>query len=210
MGFDKNDNQTVDIETHAARGEVIFYRRVSTHEQNLDRQNIPGVQFNKIFDETYTGTKKKRPKMDEMLNYVRNNDVVYFYSFDRCARSLKDLQEIIETIVNKGAKAVFYNNGENITFDPTGSDKYKNFQMQLLGAVAELENEIRRERQLEGIAIAKQKEKYNRKLTNKQRDEIAAKYNAGDFSYADLANEYDVSRVTIGNIVKANKAAQGK
>lgn len=194
------DTQTIDVENYTKQGWKMFYRRVSSESQNLDRQKIPGIKFDRVFDEKYTGTRKDRPELKTLLNTVRENDVVYFYSMDRAARSLNDLQKIITAITSAGGTARFYK--EQLTFDPNASDAFATFQMQMIGAIAELENAIRRERQIEGIEAAKGRGVYKQKVSDKDRKEIKRKYASQQYSYADLSKEYNVSRVTIGRIVK--------
>lgn len=136
---------------------VVGYRRVSSSAQNLSRQELNGCD--KIFEEKITGAKRDRPELKSMLEYIREGDEVRVHSIDRLARDLRDLQNIIEQINGKDVTIKFLK--EQLTFKPSAeADPFAKLQFQLMGAFAEFERRIIRERQREGIARAKERGVY--------------------------------------------------
>ena len=140
-------------------GQKVGYARVSTGEQNLDRQ-VAQLKAEKVF--TYftdkrSGGSRERPGLDEAMRYVRAGDQLVFTSMDRCARSLIDLHSIVEELVQRGVSVKFIKEGQTYSKDSTPVAK---LMLGLLGAVAEFERSIIRERQAEGIARAKKRGVY--------------------------------------------------
>ena len=143
---------------------TIGYRRVSTFDQSLDRQDLQGCD--RIFEEKVSGGSKDRPQLQEMLRYVREGDTVLVWSIDRLARDLRDLQQIIQSIVDVGAAVHF--KSENLSFSSKSNDPFAKLQLQMMGAFAEFERNLIKRRQAEGIAKAKAAGKYKnagRKVT---------------------------------------------
>lgn len=136
---------------------VVGYRRVSSVSQSLDRQELVGCD--KVFEEKLSGAKRDRPELNRLLDYIREGDEVRVHSIDRLARDLRDLQSIIEQINDKGATITFLK--EQLTFKPSAeADPFAKLQLHLIGAFAEFERSIIRERQREGIARAKERGVY--------------------------------------------------
>lgn len=136
---------------------VVGYRRVSSASQSLDRQELVGCD--KVFEEKLSGAKRDRPELNRLLDYIRDGDEVRVHSIDRLARDLRDLQSIIEQINDKGATITFLK--EQLTFKPSAeADSFAKLQLHLIGAFAEFERSIIRERQREGIARAKERGVY--------------------------------------------------
>jgi len=136
---------------------VVGYRRVSSASQSLDRQELEGCD--KVFEEKMSGAKRDRPELNRMLDYIRDGDEVRVHSIDRLARDLRDLQGIIEHINAKEATITFLK--EQLTFRPSAeADPFAKLQLHLMGAFAEFERSIIRERQREGIARAKERGVY--------------------------------------------------
>lgn len=132
-------------------GQNIGYIRVSTVEQNTIRQ-LEGLQLKKIFTDKCSGKDTNRPQLDLMLDFIREGDTVYIHSMDRLARNLEDLRKLVNLINGKQAKVSFIK--ENLTF--TGEDSpMSNLLLNVMGAFAEFERSLIKERQKEGIAIAK-------------------------------------------------------
>lgn len=134
----------------------IGYVRVSTIDQNEQRQ-IEGLNkygIEKWFVEKVSAKDTNRPQLKAMIEFAREGDTVYIHSFDRLARSTKDLLDIVEELQGKGVHLV--SNKENIdTSTATGK-----LMLTMIGAIAEFERANMLERQREGIAIAKQEGKY--------------------------------------------------
>ena len=129
----------------------IGYVRISSIDQNTVRQ-LDGVQLSKVYTDKCSGKDTNRPQLLVLLDSVREGDTVHVHSIDRLARSLSDLLKLVESLNEKGVSVHFHK--ENLLF--TGADdKYQNLMLQMMGAVAEFEREMIRERQREGIAKAK-------------------------------------------------------
>jgi DNA invertase Pin-like site-specific DNA recombinase len=180
------------------KGQTIAYLRVSSDSQNLDRQAELKQAAHKVFEEKASAGTRQRPILAEMLAYARSGDTVRVWSMDRLARSLMDLQTIVKELTDKGVTVEFVMN--NLTFQPAAkNDPYAQFQFQVLGAVAELERNIIRERQAEGIAKAKERGVYKGRkpsLTAEQLEDIRYRSGLG-VAVAKLAKDHKVSRQTI-------------
>lgn len=180
-------------------GKKIGYIRVSTKLQNTERQ-LDGLTLDISFTDHSSGKDTKRPKLEELLNYVRDEDIVFVHSMDRLARNLDDLKYIIKTITSKHAQVNFVKEGLEFT---SSSSPMSQLMLSLMGAFAEFEHSLIRERQLEGIAKAKERGVYNRlrKLTNNQIQEIksifAKETNSIKINKAALAKQYGISRPTL-------------
>ena len=136
---------------------IVGYRRVSTVEQNFDRQGLGAVD--KLFEEKLSGkSAKDRPALNAMLEWVREDDAVVVHSIDRLARDLRDLQSIIQRLNDKGVSINFKTEG--LTFSAKSDDAFAMLQLQMMVAFAEFERNIIRKRQAEGIAKAKEKGLY--------------------------------------------------
>ena len=144
-------------------GQKIGYVRVSSLDQN-DARQLDGLTLDKIFTDKASGKDVHRPQLQAMLSHVREGDHVYVHSMDRLSRSLKDLQEVVESLTARGVAVEFCK--ENLRFERPGSNSgghtaaYSKLLLQMLGAVGEFERALIRERQREGIAIAKTKGVY--------------------------------------------------
>lgn len=134
----------------------VGYVRVSSLDQNEERQieGLKKYQIDKWFTEKISGKNMNRPKLKEMLDYVREGDTVYIHDFSRLARSTKDLLDIVEFLNKKGVHLV--SNKENIdSSTPSGK-----LMLTVVGAIYEFERTNLLERQREGIEIAKREGKY--------------------------------------------------
>ena len=176
-------------------GQNIGYIRVSSAEQNTERQ-LDGLDMNRIFTDKVSGKSVDRPALQEMLRFVREGDHLYVHSMDRLARNLIDLRQMVQDLTAKGVRITFVK--ENLVFN--GDDAAMSvLLLSVMGAVAEFERAILRERQAEGIRNAKQKGVYKGRkasLTNDQMAEIQEKVAAG-IPKARIAREYKCSRETL-------------
>lgn len=176
-------------------GASVGYIRVSTDNQNTERQ-LENIPLDKVFTEKISAKNKDRPQLQALLNYVREGDRVIVHSLDRLARNLDDLLSLVKSLTEQGVSVEFIK--ENLTF--TGEDSpMSNLLLSVMGAFAEFERSLIRERQLEGIAIAKKKGLYKgrRKVfTPAQIYSLQSRANAGE-KKAKLAKEFSVSRETI-------------
>lgn len=136
---------------------LLGYVRVSSVDQNLDRQ-LEGIAIERLYQDKTSGKSRQRPGLEECLRNVRDGDELVVHSIDRLARSLYDLQQILEELGGKGVTVRFLKEG--LEFPPDGkANPMQTLQLQLLGAFAQFERSIIRERQREGIEIARKKGK---------------------------------------------------
>lgn len=177
------------------KGKNIAYVRVSTTDQNEARQNEALNKYNidKWYVEKITGKDTNRPKLIEMLDFIREDDTVYVEEFSRLGRSTQDLLDIVQHIENKGAK--FISIKEN--FD-TKTPACR-LQMTMMAAIAEFERSMILERQREGIAIAKKEGKYKgrKKIKRTDIDIHYDRYMSRKASKTQIANELGISRNTL-------------
>ncbi|MGL1862678.1 MAG: recombinase family protein [Pseudodesulfovibrio sp.] len=175
------------------------YIRVSSVDQNESRQ-LEGIQLDKKFIDKCSGKDTKRPELQRALEHLREGDTLHVHSIDRLARSLQDLQVIVKDLNAKGVTVKFHT--ENLTF--TGDENpMQELMFQLMGAFAQFERAVIKERQKEGIAAAKKRGVYKGrapKLAKEQIEEIRSKADAGA-NKAALAREYKVSRQTIYSVL---------
>ena len=174
-------------------GKLVGYARVSSADQNLDRQLEVLSRADKIFTEKISGSSRERPELTRMLEYVREGDTVLVKSPDRLARSTTDLLALVEQLRAKDVQIEFIDNPALNTDTPQGE-----FMLTVLAAMAQLERATIRERQAEGIAIAKKKGTYARtkRLTPEQIAEARERVEAG-VAHARVARELGVSRTTL-------------
>ena len=128
---------------------IVKYLRVSTTKQDIGRQEMQldklGIKFDKEYIDKITGKTKDRPMLNKMIVEVNDGDTVYCESISRLGRSLKDLIDIIEQLVNKGVRVIIVKEGID-----TSSSTYK-LLLAVFGGVAEMERETIQERVLQGV-----------------------------------------------------------
>ena len=134
----------------------IFYARTSTQEQNEARQIVKAEEMGaeKVYLDKLSGKDMNRPQLCDMLAFIRSGDVVMVESFSRLARNTKDLLEIVDIIQGKGAELISEKESVN-TSTPQGQ-----FMLTVFGAMYQLEREGIKQKQREGIALAKEQGKY--------------------------------------------------
>lgn len=176
-------------------GQNIAYIRVSSVDQNTDRQ-LAGLHFDETFTDKVSGKDTKRPALSACLRHVRKGDTLHVHSIDRLARNMSDLLNLIEDLNGRGVTVEFHKERMSFTGE---SDPFQKLQLQMMGAFAEFERAMIKERQREGIAAAKAKGKQigaKRKLTPSQVSEIQQKLSEGS-TKKELAAAYGVSRQTL-------------
>jgi len=182
-----------------AMSKQIGYVRVSTLEQKTDRQ-LEGVKLDKVYKEKASAKDTKRPELKKCLDYLRDGDILHVHSIDRLARNLLDLQQLLEGLIQRQVTVRFHK--EKLVF--TGDDSpMQKLQLQMMGAFAEFERALIRERQREGIASAKAKGKHlgrSKKLSQAQIDEIRKLVAEGHEKKA-LAAKFGVSRQTLHSVL---------
>ena len=141
---------------------LIFYARVSSKDQNLERQLYRAKQVNadKVFKDKKSGKNIKRSGLKEMTNYIREGDTIEVVSLDRLSRNYNDIKKLVQLFKEKKVKLLV----DDLPVTRTGNDLVDNFlldmMISLMGFVAENERQKIRERQRQGIARAKQSGKY--------------------------------------------------
>tara|TARA_R110002153_G_scaffold13412_1_gene49927 strand:+ start:1324 stop:1875 length:552 start_codon:yes stop_codon:yes gene_type:complete len=136
---------------------VIGYIRVSTVSQNAERQ-LADVKLDKVFEEKVSAKTMNRPKLQEMLEFIREGDTVIVHDISRLARNIKDLHELVEMITERGVTLKFKK--ESLVFTGDKQDAMSQLMLSMLGAVYQFERSILLERQREGIAVAKKAGKF--------------------------------------------------
>ena len=194
---------------NTAKGMKVGYIRVSSSDQNTDRQTdgLSNLNLDKVFTDKLSGASTDRPELKACLEYLRENDTLYIYSMDRLARNLIDLQCIVNDLTNRAVRIKFIK--EQLTFEQNGKNPMNTLLLQVMGAFAEFERNLIKERQMEGIQSAKAKGvKFGRKvkLTPEQKQEIKDRLMSDPFvKKADLMKEYDISRATFYRLMKELK-----
>lgn len=141
---------------------LVFYCRVSTQEQNLARQleRAKQVRAKKIFTDKYSGKNLDRPALKEMMSYLREGDTLQVVSLDRLSRDYNDLKDLVQQFRKMQVKLVVDDLPQANTDNPLVDQFMMDMMIQLMGFVAQNEREKIKERQAQGIKIAKQKGVY--------------------------------------------------
>lgn len=177
------------------QGQRIGYVRVSSLDQNPQRQ-LEQVQVDRRFLDTASGKDTQRPQLEAMLAFVREGDTLIVHSMDRFARNLDDLRSLVQTLTRRGVRVEFLH--ENLTFTGENSPM-AHLMLSVLGAFAEFERALIRERQREGIALAKQRGVYRgrkKALSSAQANQLRQRVAAGE-TKAQVARELGISRETL-------------
>lgn len=179
------------------KGQHVGYVRVSTLDQNTDRQ-LEGMALDKVFTDKASGKDTERPQLGAALEYLREGDTLVCHSMDRLARNLDDLRRMVRELTGRGVAVQFLK--ESLTF--TGEDSpMATLLLSVMGAFAEFERSLIKERQREGIAIAKTKGVYKGRKPALAPEQVAAlkardEENKGK-NRAALAREWGISRETL-------------
>jgi DNA invertase Pin-like site-specific DNA recombinase len=186
----------LDVTQH--RTQTVAYVRVSSTDQNLGRQLEAIGDVDRVFEEKVSGgSRTDRAALLDCIRYVRDGDTVKVASMDRLARSLGDLRDIVDEITAKGASVHFVK--EQQTYSRDTDDAVGRLMLNLLGAFAEFERTLIRERQREGIRIAKTAGKYKgraRKLTDDQIADARRRVGAG-VPKTTVARDLGIDRTTL-------------
>jgi DNA invertase Pin-like site-specific DNA recombinase len=176
-------------------GQTFGYVRVSSLDQNTIRQ-LDSEQLDRIFIDRASGKDQNRPQLDALIDFARDGDTVLVHSMDRLARNIEDLRAIVRRLTDKKVQVRFVK--ENLTF--TGDDTaMATFLLSVMGAFAEFERALIRERQREGITLAKKAGVYKgrgKALNARQAADLVRRAATGEAKAA-LAREFGVSRQTV-------------
>lgn len=176
----------------------IGYIRVSSTDQNTARQ-LDGVKLDEVFTDKVSGSTVQRPQLAALRRSLRAGDTLHVHSIDRLARSLSDLLALVEEFRTKGVALRFHK--ESLTF--TGqADPMQDLMLSMMGAVAQFERAIIRERQAEGIAKAKAAGVYERRAEDKSNAKIRELRDAG-ISIRDIAANLGIGVSTVQRVLKA-------
>lgn len=176
-------------------GQRIGYIRVSSFEQNTERQ-LDHIILDKVFTDKASGKDIHRPQLTALMEFIREGDTLVIHSMDRLARNLDDLRGIVSRLTQKGIAVEFVKEGLTFTSEAT---PMANLMLSVMGAFAEFERALIKERQREGIAIAKLKGVYKgrkKALSPEQIIELKNCLSDGE-KKAKVARKYGISRETL-------------
>jgi DNA invertase Pin-like site-specific DNA recombinase len=181
-------------------GQRIGYIRVSSFDQNPERQ-LEEIRVDRAFTDKASGKDTNRPELDRLLSFVREGDTVVVHSMDRLARNLDDLRRIVQDLTKRKIRIEFIKEG--LAF--TGEDSpMANLMLSVMGAFAEFERSLLKERQHEGIALAKKRGAYRgrkRSLDTEKISEMKRRIEAGE-QKATIARDLNISRETVYQYLK--------
>lgn len=188
----------------------IGYVRVSTAEQNTGRQfadfEEKGIHLDKVFEEHISGKDRQRPQLAAMIDYVREGDTVYIESYSRLARNTRDLLNLVHELKEKGVTVVSLK--ENFdTSTPQGR-----LMITFMQGIAQFERDMIKERQAEGIAIAKAQGKFSKPVTPKPDNwkELYARYKNRELTAVSLAKQCNISRSLLYKWINEEKGGKTK
>jgi DNA invertase Pin-like site-specific DNA recombinase len=182
------------------KGQRVGYIRISTFDQNPARQ-LENVQVDKIFTDKASGKDMHRPELEALLVFVREGDTVVIHSMDRLARNLDNLRCLVQQLTQRGICIEFVQ--EQLTFT-SKSSPMATLMLSVMGAFAEFERSLIKERQQEGIELAKQRGAYRgrkKKLLPEQVIQLKRRVKAGAVK-SKLAKEFGISRETLYQYLK--------
>ena len=182
-------------------GKTVGYVRVSSLDQNTARQ-LDGLQLDKVFTDKASGKDTNRPQLQAALDYLREGDKLIVHSLDRLARNLDDLRKIVYNLTNKGVVVEFVKEHLIFTSDDSAMGR---LLLSVMGAFSEFERSLIKERQREGIALAKNRGVYKGRkpsLSDERVAEMRQRVADGEPKAA-LAREYRISRETLYQYLKA-------
>lgn len=181
-------------------GKRIGYIRVSTADQNPERQ-LENIPLDKKFIDYASAKCTNRPQLQLMIDFVREDDIIIVHSMDRLARNLRDLKDLVDKLVCRKIKVHFVK--ENLQFTGENSAT-SNLILNLMGAFAEFEYAFIKERQKEGIEIAKKAGKFKgtKKKLNDEKIEELKKYLQTRRPKTKIAKDLGISRFTLYRYMK--------
>jgi DNA invertase Pin-like site-specific DNA recombinase len=177
------------------QGQRVGYIRVSSFDQNPERQ-LENVPVDRVFTDRASGKDIQRPQLAALLAFVREGDTVVVHSMDRLARNLDDLRRLVRSLTKRGIKIEFTK--ESLSFTDEDSPM-ANLLLSVMGAFAEFERALIRERQREGIAIAKQRGIYRGRKKSLSKDQITNLQSlaATGKSKTQIAKDFGICRETL-------------
>lgn len=189
-------------------GQLVGYIRVSSIDQNTGRQEeqLQGLKLDEVYIDKASGKDTDRPQLQAALKHLRKGDTLVVSSMDRLARNLDDLRKLVSELTGRGVAVQFIKEGMTFTAEENHIAK---LMLSIMGAVAEFERSLLKERQMEGIAIAKTNGVYKGRkptLTPSKVNELLIKDNENNHkNRAALAREFNISRETLYQYLRINK-----
>jgi len=184
-------------------GQVLGYKRVSSILQNTERQ-LDGVVVDEMFEDKLSGKEAtNRPALQAMLTHARKGDTVIVHSLDRLGRNIDDLRVIVKTLVAKGVTVKF--DKEGLTFSDDSNNIFSELMLNMLASFAMFERALSKERQKEGVQIAKAKGVYKgrkQEMTSERVVEIKTRVESGE-AKSQIAKSMKISRDTLYRYLKA-------
>lgn len=183
---------------------LVAYARVSTDEQNLDRQIDALVKFGldkrNIYMEKITGTKREREQLNKMITELQDGDTVIITDLTRISRSTKDLLDIVEQIKSKGASIKSI---KDTWLDTTTDNPYNDFLLTVMSGLSQLERDLISQKTKEGLASAKARGRNGGRPSkqNEKGETVRILYNNG-MKITDIVRETGLSRSTVNRIIK--------
>ncbi|EGR1310834.1 resolvase [Vibrio cholerae] len=187
----------------------LAYIRVSTIEQNTERQLAKcTIEFDKVYEDKASGGSTNRPELAKLIDYAREGDTIHIHSIDRLARSLDDLRQLVTGWNKKGITVRFHKEGLHFTADDT--TPIAELMLNMLGAVAQFERAMIKERQAEGIAKAKAKGKYQGRKPDLERNFKILELRESGKSLRKIASMLDCNLSTVQRALKAHETERGQ
>lgn len=183
-----------------------LYCRVSSIYQNTDRQTLNESDFDRTYIDKCSGKNTDRPQLQAMLSNLRPGDEITCHSLDRLARNMFDLQTLVQEITDKDCSVVFLK--ENLRFEPGKNNPISTLMLQILGSISEFERSLIKARQMEGIALAKEKNKFKggqEKLSKTDSKDLKLLLLKSRISVKEVMKKYDICRASVYNYKKRAK-----
>jgi DNA invertase Pin-like site-specific DNA recombinase len=180
----------------------IGYIRVSSLDQNAERQ-LDGIRLDKVFTDKASGKDINRPQLQAALNHIRAGDVLVVHSMDRLARNVEDMLRLVREMNDRGVSVEFIK--ENMSFTASSDDPRSILMFTMLSAFAQFEHSLIKERQREGIALAKAKGtvyKGRKPALNAERVAQLREQAAAGANKTKLAKEFGISRETLYQYIR--------
>lgn len=184
-------------------GQLVGYGRVSSVSQNEARQVDALSSCDRTFIDKVSGRSADRPELTAALDYVRDGDTLRVPSMDRMARNTVDLLTLVRGLTDRGVTVEFIK--EHLTFSGDRSDHVGTLMLTVLGGIAEFERALIRERQAEGIALAKERGAYKGRMPALNAEQVAeARERVGQgVPKSVVARDLGVSRQTLYSALSA-------
>jgi DNA invertase Pin-like site-specific DNA recombinase len=189
------------MEERVMASQRIGYIRVSSLDQNPERQ-LDGIKLDKVFTDKASAKDTNRPQLQAALNHVRAGDTLIVHSMDRLARNVEDMLRLVREMNNKGVSVQFIK--ENMIFTAGNDDPRSTLMFTMLSAFAQFERALIKERQREGIALAKAKGTYKgrKPALNAERIARLREQAAAGANRTKLAKEFGISRETLYQYIR--------